>query len=98
MKRFGSNSQYDNDFTILPNLKNLDDNQFDWTNSVITNLTELLAWRVSLQVLYRNIPGLEEIDLFLTSPTEGASIAIGSVSVRRKKLDTLFRVTLVVTL
>ena len=97
MKQFGSNNQYDNDFTILPNLKNLDDYQFDWTNRVTTNLTELLALRVSLQVLYRNIPGLEEIDLFVLPPSEGVSFAIGTVPVRRKKLDTLFRVTLVVT-
>ena len=98
MKQFGSNNQYDNDFTILPNLKNLDDYQIDWTNSVTSNLTSLLALRVSLQLLYRNIPGLEELDLFAIPPSEGPSLPIGTVPVRRKKLDTLFKVTLVVTL
>lgn len=99
MKQFGANKhQYDNDFTFLANLKDLEDYQFDWTNSLTSNLTSLLALRVSLQLLYRNLPGLEEIDLFLIPPTEGASLAVGSVPVRRKKLDTLFKVTLVVTL
>jgi hypothetical protein len=98
MNQFGSNSQYDNDFTILPNLKNLEDYQFDWTNSVTSNLTNLLALRVSLQLLYRNIPGLEVLDLFTVPPSEAPSLPIGTVPVRRKKLDTLFKVTLVVTL
>ena len=100
MKQFGSkgNNQYNNDFTILPNLRDLEDYQFDWTNSLTTNLTKLLALRVSLQLLYRNIPGLEEIDLFLIPPTDGVSLSIGTVPVRRKKIDTLFKVTLVVTL
>ena len=98
MKRFGSNNQYDNDFTILPNLKDLEDYQFDWTNSLTSNLTSLLALRVSLQLLYRNIPGLEEVDLFPISPSDGPSLPIGTVPVRRMKLDTLFKVTLVVTL
>ncbi len=98
MKRFGSNNQYDNDFTILPNLKDLEDYQFDWTNSLTSNLTSLLALRVSLQLLYRNIPGLEEIELFPIPPSVGPSLPIGTVPVRRMKLDTLFKVALVVTL
>ena len=54
--------------------------------------------RVRLQLLYRNIPGLEEIDLFPIPPSEGPPLAIGTVPVRRIKLDTLFKVTLVLTL
>ncbi len=98
MNQFGSNSQYDNDFTFLTNLKNLEDYQFDWTNSLTSNLTSILALRVSLQLLYRNFPALEELDLFPVPPSEGPSLPIGTVPVRRKKLDTLFKVTLVVTL
>ena len=100
MKQFGSNKnhQFDSDFTCLPNLNDLEDYRFDWTNSLTSNLTSLFALRVSLDLLYRNIPSLEEIDLYLVPPTEPASVIIGSVPVHRKKLDTLFKVTLVVTL
>ena len=100
MKQFGSNKnhQFDSDFTCLPNLNDLEDYRFDWTNSLTSNLTSLFALRVSLDLLYRNIPSLKEIDLYLVPPTEPASVIIGSVPVHRKKLDTLFKVTLVVTL
>ena len=53
---------------------------------------------MSLQLLYRNIPSLEELDLLPVPPSEAPSLPIGTVPVRRKKLDTLFKVTLVVTL
>jgi len=65
---------------------------------VTSNLTNLLAVRVSLKLLYRNIPALEALDLLPVPPTEAPSLPIGTVPVRRKKLDTLFKVTLVVTL
>ena len=98
MNEFGKHGQYDNDFIILANLANLEDYQFDWTNSLTSHLTKLLALRVSLQLLYRNIPALEELDLLPVPPSEAPSLPIGTVPVRRKKLDTLFKVTLVVTL
>ena len=98
MNEFGKHGQYDNDFIILANLANLEDYQFDWTNSLTSHLTKLLALRVSLQLLYRNIPALEELDLFAVDPAEAETVPIGNVPVRRKKLDTLLKVTLVVTL
>ena len=98
MNEFGEHAEYDNDFVVLANLADLEDYQFDWTNSVTSNLTNLLALRVSLQLLYRNIPALEELDLLPVPPSEAPSLPIGTVPVRRKKLDTLFKVTLVVTL
>ena len=73
------------------------DYRFNTINAVTTNLTSVLALRFSLQFLYQNFPSLEEIDLFDLNPSIGG-IQIGSAVVCRKKLDTIVKFSLVVTL
>ena len=53
-----------------------------------------MSLRFSLQFIYQNLPALEELDLF---ESEGGQ-EIGTVKVRKKKMDTVVKFTVVVTI
>jgi putative salt-induced outer membrane protein YdiY len=96
MKRFGTNTTYDNDLVFFFNLDEAEDYHFTWLNSVTSDFSKVFGLRVSLQLLYNNIPALEEIDLYDIDPAEGDASLIGTTVVRKKKLDTVFKVTFVI--
>jgi putative salt-induced outer membrane protein YdiY len=73
------------------NLDNTDDVRIDWTNAVQVAISSRLAFKPSLQLLWRNAPSLTDIDLF-----DAGGAAQGTVSVPLDKLDSLFKVALVV--
>ena len=54
----------------------------------------LLASDTLLQLIYQNVPALEELDLF---DNEGG-LEIGTVIVRKQKLDTVVKFTVAVTI
>jgi hypothetical protein len=60
-------------------------------------MTDVLALRTSVQFIYYHLPALDEFDLFDTDPSQGDANEIGTVIARKKSLDTLVKVTLVVT-
>ena len=57
----------------------------------------MLALRASIQFVYYHLPALEAFDLFDIDPAEGDADLIGSVSNRKKALDTVVKVALVVS-
>ena len=65
--------------------------RFNWYNGVSVAMTERLALKASLRVVYRNDPALEAIDL--QEPDGGV---IGSVVVPKKKFDSAFTASLVI--
>ena len=97
MTKISKNAQFDSDLIVVANLKTAEDWNLNNTNAVTSNLTGLLALRASLQFIYYNLPALDEFDLFDIDPSEGDANEIGTVITRKKKLDTVVKVTLVVT-
>jgi putative salt-induced outer membrane protein len=85
--------QLDSDFVFFLNVQDANDNRFDTTGSIAARLTNVFALKFSLQLRYQNLPALEEIDLFGES-----GLPAGSVVTRKKKLDSMLRFSVVVTL
>jgi putative salt-induced outer membrane protein YdiY len=73
------------------NLDNTDDVRIDVTNAAQVAISSRLAFKPSLQLLWRNTPSLTEVDLF-----DSGGAAQGTVTVPLQKLDSLFKVALVV--
>jgi putative salt-induced outer membrane protein YdiY len=68
------------------------DIRLDSLNGVTVSITDTIALKASLRLLYRNIPALEDIDL--EDPDFG--IVIGEVIVPKEKLDSIFATSLVI--
>ena len=66
--------------------------RFDWLNAVGVNISEKMALKASLRIVYRNDPALEEIDL-----ENDLGIVIGEVVLPKKKLDAAFTTALVIS-
>jgi putative salt-induced outer membrane protein YdiY len=94
MQKFGKNAQFDSDFVFNVNVGQASDNRFNTINAVTSNLTGRLALRASLQLIYHNLPALEELDLL----DRDGGVEIGTVVVRKKKLDTVVKISLVITI
>lgn len=76
------------------NLDETDDVRFDFTNSLNVSISNALALKPSLQVLWRNLPSYTEVDLFTPA---GAPLGT-KVLTPLEKLDYFFKLALVVTL
>jgi putative salt-induced outer membrane protein YdiY len=83
---------YKNDLIVDANLDETDDYRADMVNSVSVAINKRLALKVGLQVLYDNMPALEEVPLFLTA----GGAQTGTVLVELDDVDTIFRTSLVV--
>ena len=68
------------------------DIRLDSLNGVTVAITDTVALKASLRLLFRNIPALEDIDL--EDPESG--IVIGKVIVSKEKLDSTFATSLVI--
>jgi putative salt-induced outer membrane protein YdiY len=76
------------------NLDNTDDVRADFYNALPIKISEVFTLKPSLQLLWRNDPSLTEIDL---QETMNGPV-VGTVLTPLKKLDSLFSLTLVVSL
>ena len=68
--------------------------RFDWYNSAGVSVSDNIALKAAIRLVYRNDPALEEIDL-IARPA-GLGVVIGTVTVPKDKLDTSFTTSLVV--
>ena len=68
------------------------DIRLDSLNGITVSITDTVALKASLRLLYRNVPALEDIDL--KDPESG--IVIGKVIVSKEKLDSTFATSLVI--
>jgi len=77
------------------NLDQTDDVRADLTNSVTVSISDAIALKPSLQLLWRNLPALTEVQLY--SPIDESPLGV-RVLTPLEKTDMLFRLALVVTL
>ena len=81
----------ESELTFDGSFQTADDLRFDSLNSVSVTMTDKLALKGSLRLLFRNLPALDDIDL--VDPDSGA--VVGTVVVRKEKLDTTVSMSLV---
>ena len=97
MTKISESSQFDSDLIFFSNLKTATDWHFTNINAVTANMTDMLALRASVQFIYYHLPALDEFDLFDADPSQGDANQVGTAIARKKSLDTLVKITLVVT-
>ena len=90
MKATDSTSVESN-LTFDGSLKTASNYRFNWLNGVSVAISDTIALKASLRLVYRNDPALEEIDL---EDPDGA--VVGNVIVLKKKLDSGFTTSLVI--
>jgi putative salt-induced outer membrane protein YdiY len=89
-----SSTDLESSLTADWNLDNTDDLRLDFTNSLPISISEALAFKPSLQLLWRNEPSLTQVAL-----EDQSGVPTGdTVLVPLEKLDTFFTLALVVRL
>ncbi len=86
------NSSVSTQFVFDDNLMLMRDWRFDWTNSVSASIAKFLALKMSLRMIYTNIPALQSLALF---DLEGLPTGL-FVQVPLKKLDTFLTTSIVI--
>jgi hypothetical protein len=86
------NSSVSTQFVFDDNLKRMDDWRFDWTNSVSASISKSLALKISLRMIYTNVPALQSLALF---DLEGLPTGL-FVLVPLKNLDTVMTTSIVI--
>lgn len=87
-------SALDSQLLVDLNLADTGDVRYDLTNALSVNVSEKLALKPSLQFLYRTRPSLTSVPLF----APGGEATGETVLTELDKLDTFFRLALVLTL
>jgi putative salt-induced outer membrane protein YdiY len=79
-------------FIFDENLQEMRDWRFDWTNSVTASISKSLALKISLRMIYGNVPALQNLPLFddVGDPT-GLTVPYPL-----KKLDTFLTTSIVI--
>ena len=73
------------------NLKETEDRRVDLDNSLTVDVNDAIALKPSLRFSWRNLPALRDVPLFTTGGADTGTV----VTAPLKKLDTLFRLALV---
>ena len=89
-RKLTSNSEFINVTIANENLNETTDFRLDMINSLGVQMSSLLALKVSYQILFDNLPSLEQVDLIAPGGN-----AVGSVVVPVDKFDGIFTVALV---
>lgn len=92
--RLTSTTEFTSDLTADFNLDETEDMRADLTNAMTVDINDSLALKPSLQILWRNQPSLTRVPLFTT----GGTATDTEVVTPLKKVDTFFRLALVLTL
>jgi putative salt-induced outer membrane protein YdiY len=86
------NSKLLTQFIFDENLQEMKDWRFDWVNSVTASISKSLALKLSLRMLYANVPALQLLPLF---DDVGAPTGL-TVPYPLKKLDTFLTTSIVI--
>lgn len=92
--RLTETSTFDSVLLVDLNLSDTDDVRYDLTNSLAVNISEKLALKPSLQFLYSTRPSLTSVSLFTAGDVDTGDTVLTEL----EKLDTFFRLALVLTL
>lgn len=84
-------TRVDSELTFDGSLETGNDIRTDWYNSVTVSITDTVALKAGLRLLYRNLPALEDIDL-----ENDVGLVIGEIILPKEKLDTTFSTSLVI--
>lgn len=84
-------TKLDSELTFDLNLEDTSDTRIDSYNAVTVSITKVLAIKAGLRLLFRNVPALEEIEVF--DPV-GNILGVGLVP--KEKWDTNFSTSLVI--
>jgi hypothetical protein len=96
-QQIGERTTYTNLLILDENLDETDDLRADWTNSVAVAINARLALKASLQILYDNLPSLEELDELVRDPATGEFVGTGNtIKAELDRVDTFFTTSLVV--
>jgi putative salt-induced outer membrane protein YdiY len=86
------NSKLSTQFIFDENLQEMRDWRFDWVNSVTASISKSLALKLSLRLLYANVPALQSLPLI-----DGAGDPTGlAVLYGLKNLDTFLTTSIVI--
>ena len=96
--KIGDNSSYENILIADFNLDETEDWRGDWIHSVSVSMSSILALKVSLQLLYDNMPSFEEVDVVTGQfpPGTPATTPPFTASIELDELDTIFTTSLVI--
>jgi putative salt-induced outer membrane protein YdiY len=93
-RRLSETADYTSALAVDENVENTDDLRADWTNSFAVALSERLALKTSLQLLYDHLPSLLKVPLLDAGGTPTGS----TVSTPGDKFDRILTLTLVIKL
>lgn len=94
MKQLSPTTEFTSVLVADENLENSDDFRADWTNGLAVSMSDRLALKTSLQLLFDNQPSLLTVPLF-----DGGGTATGTnVLAPSDDLDTVLTLTLVIKL
>ncbi len=94
---WAKNTTFENYWMFNGSFAEADDWYTDMTSSISVAINSRLALRVSLQWLYANRPALQDLEVFILDP-DGNLISTGiEIQEPKKKLDTIFNTSLVVS-
>lgn len=95
--KIGDRTKYLNLLVFDTNQDESDDLRADWLNSVAVSINSRFALKVSLQILWDNLPSLEELDEVMRDPATGDLVATGNtLFVELDRVDSIFTTSLVV--
>jgi putative salt-induced outer membrane protein YdiY len=94
MKQLSATTEFASVLIVDDNLEDTEDLRADWLNSLSVSISESLALKTSLQLLFDNQPSMIGVDL--ESP--GGSSTGETVLIDGEELDTVFTVALVIKL
>jgi len=87
-------TDFTSDLTVDWNIDNTDDVRIGFTNALPIAINERLSLKPSLQLLWRNDPALTEVELV----SQDGSPTVEKIYVPLQKLDSLFSLTLVLSI
>jgi len=91
-RQLTASTKYDSNLIIDENLDDTEDLRADWVNSIAVSISQGLALKTSIQLLYDNQPSFASVPLL----TAGGSPTGETVPVPLGELDSIFTVALVI--
>jgi putative salt-induced outer membrane protein YdiY len=93
-RRLSENAVFESELIADLNLQETEDRRFDLENSMTVDINDVIALKPSLRFSWRNLPALRAVPLFTPAGEDTGT----TVQSPLRKLDTLFRLALVLTL
>lgn len=96
LNKLGDNTTYENLLVLDLNLDETEDWRGDMINSLAVAMSQRLALKLTLQLLYDNTPSFENVSLFDLDPSDPLAVLLGTVPVELDELDSVFTASLVI--